>query len=694
MNFFASRAFAVPSSLCSGRVPAAATAASGTVSAFHLWPYRGDAVRPASEKVMSDSSLFSSIRINRLTLPNRIVLPAMVTNFASCNGEVTDRLVRYHVERAAGGCGLNILEATCVNRSGLSFARGCGCDSDAMIPGLRRLTDAVHAVGGRMAIQLQHGGRCAVPEFSRRPRLLVSRIPELTSDEDSREMTEEDILSLVRDYADAAERAVRAGFDAVEIHGAHGYLIIQFLSPRTNHRADRWGGSPENRRRFALEVIKAVRERVGADFPLIFRLSVDELVEGGLTLDSASDMAVAAVEAGIDALHISVACPESNQFVTAPARVPMGWNAGRAAAIRKAVGGRVPVIVVGRIHNRETAERIVREGAADLVAVGRAQIADPEFAGKLKRGEDQAIVPCLSCNDGCIGSTARGEGVTCAVNPRAGHELRWPAVAASPSRTVLIVGAGPSGMTAATVAAQRGHRVVLVEKRDRFGGLLHVAKLPPHKELYGKLAEYMERRLRALNVDIRPGCEATPELLEEVRPEAILVATGALPVVPGFCRGAGKTVTARDVLEGAPVGSKVMVLGGGLVGCETAEFLAEKGHQVTILELRDTLAPDLEPRARRLLLPRVAELGVTPLLQREIVGIDPAGTITVRDRFRREATFSEFDSLVLALGYRPDQSVHPMLEDRGVPLTYIGDSVGAGKVLGATRSAFEAAYAL
>ncbi len=641
------------------------------------------------------SPIFSPIRINTLELPNRIVLPAMVTNYAARNGEVTDRLIRYHVERAAGGCGVNILEATCVERSGLSFARGVLIDNDAMIPGLKRLTDAVHAVGGHMAVQLQHGGRCALPMFSGQQRLLVSQIPGVTSDEESRELTEEDILHIIQAYADAADRAQKAGFDAVELHGAHGYLILQFLSPRTNRRQDAWGGTPEKRLRFALEVLKAVRKRVGDDFPILFRLSVDELIDGGLTLDMACSAAAALADAGIDAVNVTVACPETNQFVTAPACIPMGWNADRAAAVKKAVGGRIPVIVVGRIHDRATAENILNSGKADMLAVGRGQIADPAFAAKLKSGDDDAITPCMSCNDGCIGFTSRGECVTCAVNPRAGHEILWPKIPAAASKKVLVVGAGPAGMTAAVTAAERGHRVTLAEKADRLGGLLNIAMLPPHKEMYGKLIRSLEQRLNALHVDIRLSCDVSPAFIRQTNPDVIIAATGSVPVVPGFCRCAGSLVTAQQILHGdVQAGHSVIILGGGLVGCETAEFLAEKGHKVTILELRDALAPDLETRARRLLLPRLKELGVNALLQTEIVNIDGEGRITVRDRFRCERQLPFFDSTVLALGYRSDQSSHPMLEASGVPVIYVGDSIRAGKVITAVRDGFEAAYRL
>ena len=641
------------------------------------------------------SPIFSPVHIHALTLPNRIVLPSMVTNYGARNGEVTDRLIRYHVERARGGCALNILEATCIDRSGLSFARGLALDCDAMIPGMRRLTDAVHAAGGLMAVQLQHGGRCALPQFSGQPRLLVSQLPGVTSDEESRELTDEDIRRLVRAYADAADRAKRAGFDAVELHGAHGYLILQFLSPRTNQRQDEWGGTPEKRMRFALEVLRAVREKVGPGFPLLFRLSVDELIAGGLTLDMACGIAKTLVEAGIDAIHVSVACPETNQFVTAPACIPMGWNAERAAAVREAVGGRIPVIVVGRIHDRATAEKILNEGKADLLAVGRAQIADPQFVNKLKAGADDSIIPCMSCNDGCIASTARGESVTCAVNPRAGHELLWPEVPSGSPRHVLVIGAGPAGMTAAATAAARGHRVTLLEKKAQPGGLLNTACLPPHKELYKKLALSMERRLGELGVEILLNREASPENIREIAPDIIIAATGSVAMIPGFCRKAAPLLhSAEEVLRGAPVGKRVIVLGGGLVGCETAEFLAEKGHEVTVLELRDSLAPDLETRARRLLLPRLEQLGVSSLLQCEITDISEEGRISIRDRFRREKELPAFDSIVLALGYRSDLSIHPMLEDCGIPVRYVGDSVHAGKVITAVRSAFETAYGI
>lgn len=641
------------------------------------------------------SPIFSPISIHTLNVPNRIVLPAMVTNYGARNGEVTDRLIRYHVERARGGCGLNILEATCIDRSGLSFARGLALDCDAMIPSMRRLTEAVHSAGGLIAVQLQHGGRCALPHFSGQPRLVVSQIPDVTGDEECKELTNEDIHRLIHAYGNAAYRAKLAGFDAVEIHGAHGYLILQFLSPHTNQRQDAWGGTPEKRLTFAIKTIHAIREKVGSNYPLLFRLSVDELIEGGLTLDMACSIAKALTSAGINAIHVSVACPETNQFVTAPACIPMGWNADRAAAIKEAVGKSIPVIVVGRIHNRAVAEKILHDGKADMLAVGRAQIADPCFVNKLKNNRDDAIVPCMSCNDGCISFTARGECVTCAVNPRAGHEGLLPNLTTTNPKHILIIGAGPAGMTAATTAAERGHYVTLLEKSGKLGGLLNIACLPPHKHLYKKLILSMEHRLAALGVDIHLHCEATLDIIRKLSPDVIIAATGSVPIIPKFCiKAAPRLHAAEDVLQGTPVGNNVAVLGGGLVGCETAEFLAEKEHQVTILELRDSLAPDLETRTRRLLLPRMEKLGINVMLQCEIISISEDGRITIRNRFHLEKELPIFDSIVLALGYHANQRLHPLLEECSIPVHYIGDCARAGKVISAVHSGFETAYSL
>lgn len=639
-----------------------------------------------------DSLLFSPITINGMELPNRIVMPSMVTHYAGPNGEVTDRLIRYHLERSMGGCGLNIVESTYIHKSGETYARALGADRDELLPGLRRLTAAIHAVHGHVALQLQHGGRTAKPQFSGCPQWLVSQIPSVTDYDDSREMVEEDIRVLIEAYGDAALRAKQAGFDAVELHGAHGYLLMQFLSLYTNRRTDKWGGSLENRARFALEVIDRVRVQVGRYFPVIYRMTCDEMSPDGFTLAEAEKVAPMLVEAGVDCLNVSAGRPETNQYTVASPLLPMGWMAEKAGAVRRAIKERVPVIAVGRIHSREVAERILRDGLADLVAVGRGQIADPCFGNKLKEGRDAELMTCVSCNDGCIGLGAKGLPISCAINPRAGKELFYNGVRAKTPKTFLVVGGGIAGMTAAAAAAERGHKVVLVEKTDRLGGLLNVAAVPLGKDLYASLIK--SKAMQLGDVDVRLDTPVTESVLAEVRPDAIIVATGSAPVKPRFCQGAKNVLTADEVLMGAPVRHKVIILGGGLVGCETGEYLAEKGHDVTILELRDSLAAELSERARRLPLMRIRELGIKSLLRTEVVSIGGDGTVTVKDRFGREKALTGFDTVVLALGYRPVTDAHPMLEDSGIPTIYVGDSEKVGNVLSAMQSALKAAYAL
>ena len=363
---------------------------------------------------MTSSVLFTPVGINRMTLKNRIVMPAMASYHAAVNGEATEKLIRYHEERAKGGVGMNIVEATYVARSGNSFDLGLGISDDFMIKGLSKLTDAVHRHDGKIAIQLQHGGRFGNPPTSGCPRLLVSMIPGLAPTENARVMDADDIEGMVEAYIQAARRAVEAGFDAVEIHGAHGYLINQFMSPLTNLREDAYGGSFENRMRFPLEVLRAVRKQVGPDFPILFRYSMEEFMPGGIDMEQAVRIAKVMADNGVDMLNVSIGIGESVEYIIPPASVPDGWNADRAAAIKRAVGSRIPVAVVGRICNRKAAENIIASGKADLVAMGRALLADPFLPAKLAEGRDDEILTCIGCNEGCTGMLNECRPISCA----------------------------------------------------------------------------------------------------------------------------------------------------------------------------------------------------------------------------------------------------------------------------------------
>lgn len=642
---------------------------------------------------MQESILFTPITINKLTLPNRTMMAPMVTNYAAPDGTVTDKLIRYHEARAAGGVGLQIVEATYMDQSGSSYVRGLGCSDDYMIPGLKRLTDRVHKAGGRIAIQLQHGGQVAKPEFSRQPVMIPSHIPGVTPSDDSRVMDKADIDYIVKKYAGAAGRAKKAGFDAVEIHGAHGYLILRFLSPYNNLRKDEYGGSLENRMRFALEIARAVREEVGEDYPVIMRLTVDDLFDEGLPLEEGVAIARALAENGVDLINASSCALESIYMSAPPLNMEFGWNAHRGQAVKEGVGDKAKVSIVGRIHTRAVAERILNNGQADLVAIGRALIADPDLVNKWKENREVDVIRCLSCNEGCIWQMAQRKPVQCAINPKVGAEDLYPDEKAPVSKNVAIIGAGPAGMAAALCAADRGHKVTLFEKADKIGGLLNVASVPPNRHVFKPLVKYYENQLEKRGVDIRTGEAASAEKVAALNPDVVLLATGSAPIAPAFCAGA-KVLSAQQVLAGEPTGKNVLVLGGGLVGSETAEYLAEQGKDVTVLELRGELAIDMEPRHRRFILLRLKELGVKALLNTEVLKIECDGSVKVRDKFKREKELKGFDDIVLALGYRPDASLLPDLLDAGLNVEVIGDSAKVGKVMNAIHSGFKAAYSL
>lgn len=503
-------------------------------------------------------------------------------------------------------------------------------------------------------------------------------------------LTCDEIHELADVYAGAALRAREAGFDLIELHGAHGYLLNQFLSPFTNRRQDEYGGSEENRLRFPLEVLKACRNAVGADFPVTVRLSVDEFNGTGLALEQSLPIARAFADNGIDALNISVGACETNRYTIPPSCLPEGFNADRAAAVRRAVDARVPVAVAGRIHDVALAEAILAEGKADLIVMGRPLIADPCLPVKSRAGNIAAVTPCLSCNEGCV--SAPFGNVTCAVNPRAGQEARFPHVKTETPKHVVVAGGGPAGLQAALTAAERGHRVTLLERGSSLGGLLHAACRPPHKQPYERLRLWFEHAVAHSGIDARMGVEASAENIRELRPDAVIVATGSEPVIPAFCKGSG-AVAAQDVLMGAECGKRALILGGGLVGCETAEFLAEQGREVTILELRDALAPDMETRTRIFMLDRLRQLGVETLLNTEVLALSP-GCARVRDMLRGERDLEGFDTLIMAFGYRSRSLLLRQLAAASLPAAAVGDCVRPGKVITAVRQGFLTAYSL
>ena len=625
--------------------------------------------------------------IGRLTLANRVVMAPMATNFASATGETTRQQIAYYAARARGGTGLLIVEnATIEHRRGGNGAVQLRLDDDRYVPGLHALVDAMHAGGAAVAIQVNHAG--AVARTSAAP-LAPSDVPWTATGRTPQPLTPEEIEALFARFAAAAVRAKRAGFDAVEIHGGHGYLIAQFLSPLVNRRTDDYGGSAERRWRFALEVVRVVREAVGAGFPLLFRVSGDEYLEGGRTIAETVDLARALVDAGVDALHVTAATAANPERQLEPMAYPEGWRIDLAAAVKSAVD--VPVIGVGVLRTPETAERVLAEGKADFVAVGRGLIADPQWVEKAARGEPETIRRCISCNR-CVRHRVFDDlPIRCSVNPRVGREAETipPAVG---GRRAVVVGAGPAGLTAAATAASRGHGVTLFESADVLGGCLRLAAVPPHKEKIGWLIDDLSLALPEA-VDVRLGTRAEAADLVAIAPDLAILAGGSSPTrldVPGATLP--HVHTADDVLTGrAPIAGRVVVVGGGMVGCETALHCAKGGASVAIVEVLDAVACDCEPITRRDLTERLAARGVeirVGAVVREIaaafVRIDVAG--------REERLAAE--TVVCAVGRRPNRRLAGELSDAQVPVAAVGDAREARGICEAVYEGWRAALRL
>jgi 2,4-dienoyl-CoA reductase-like NADH-dependent reductase (Old Yellow Enzyme family) len=532
--------------------------------------------------------LFSSVTINGMTLKNRAVMPPMGTGYGNPDSTVSDRLVAYLARRAQGGTGLIITEVCAVDPRGKGFPNEIGIWSDAFIPGLARIPEALHHFGAKAALQLHHAGRetfedaiGAIPEAP-------SAIPSVILGQPCEAMSLERIAQIVEAFASAAGRAKTAGFDAVELHGAHGYLLNQFLSPFSNQRDDKYGGSDENRARFVLEIIAAVRKKAGNDFPVWIRVSADELVRGGYDLSFMQKFAPLMVSAGVDAIHCSVGVYSTPGGLSiASMDTEPGFNLFRARALKDVVN--VPVIGVGRINNPELADQAIARGDADLISFGRQHLTDPDFINKVRDAALDDIRWCTACNQGCIERLSfEMKSATCSFNPECGGEHKGQAPKAKPSRRVWVIGAGPAGLSAAMAASARGHKVEVFEKEEKPGGQLLSASQPPHKSAFKDWVIWSLRQLKKSSTPVHCQNLISKEKIKQHMPEAVILACGAYPVtlpIPGL--DSGKVVDARDVLTGkVELKSPAVVLGAGYVGMETADYLLSKGIPVTVLEMQ------------------------------------------------------------------------------------------------------------
>jgi 2,4-dienoyl-CoA reductase-like NADH-dependent reductase (Old Yellow Enzyme family)/thioredoxin reductase len=646
--------------------------------------------RPNGNAMAELQHLFSLIKIRSLEIKNRLFMPPMATGYATIRGDVTDRLIAHYVERAKGGSGLITVEFTYVSPSGKLFEHMLGLYDDSMIDGFSRLTKAVHQNGAKVAIQLSHAGRRTHSNVTGTIPVAPSPVPRLNG-EVPRELTLHEIEKLIDDFVSAALRAKRAGFDAVMVHMAHGYLIHQFLSPLSNRRQDCYGGSTEGRARFAIEIVQRMREQLGQDFPMTCRYCADEFMEMGFDLTQSRQVAKWIVQNGIDAIDVSAGTHETDYIMSAPSSIPRGFLVHLSTALKQEV--QVPVGIVGRITEPVLAEEILAEGKADFVSMGRALIADPELPLKAFTGQFSEIRPCTACNQGCNDRMYQHLDISCQTNPMTGRELDFRIEPTKTKKRVLIVGAGPAGLEAARVSALRGHEVHLYERAQALGGQLKLASKPPGKSEYDKLAKYYEYQMEKLKVNV-VFRECKKERIEDVDPDVVIFATGGRPKRPAGLRIDNETVMdAWAVLRGVEIpGKDIVIIGGGQVGCETADYLLERDKRITILEKLGELAPDMSPRARKLLIRKLISSGVEIIKQAVVIQI-LKGEIRFETGGLKQK-IRNFDHIVLAMGTEPETEMFHDLGEIRAAVFKIGDCAGPRRVNEAIREGFELALEL
>ena len=632
--------------------------------------------------------IFSPIRIGQLEIPNRLIVPAMVMNFCTADGTATERYTAYHEAKARGGWGLIITEDYAVSPTGRGFPNIPGLWRDDQIESHARFTRRIHESGGRIFAQIYHAGRQTSQFCIGTQPVAPSPIPCPLLQEMPRELTREEIAEIVEQFGECARRVKEAGFDGLEIHGGHGYLIAQFMSLASNKRTDAYGGNLGNRMRFPLEILGSIRARVGKDFPVIFRISGDELVPGGRNIEDTKAISQMLEEASIDAVHISAGTYGSFYAIAPPAAVGHGWITDYAREVKSVV--RIPVITVGRINDPYLAEEVIASGKADLVAMGRASLADPELPNKAARHQINDINACIGCLQGCIGRISVYQPATCMVNPALGKETELTIKPADVRKKVFIAGGGPAGMEAAMVAARRGHEVHLFEKSDKMGGEFYTAAVPPHKGEIAGFIIWLQKQLADHHVSIHPATELTANIVTEQKPDVVIIATGSKPLGMALaCPPKVNIVTAQDVLTGkADVKGRIAVIGGGMIGTETANHLAHHGKQVTIVEMLPRIAGDVTLSAREFLLKDLAAKNVRIYVNAKVKEVRPEGLIIEKEG--REENIGIFDTIVLAAGVEPVNELAETLAGKVPEIIVIGDAVKIRKALDAIHEGYMA----
>jgi 2,4-dienoyl-CoA reductase-like NADH-dependent reductase (Old Yellow Enzyme family)/thioredoxin reductase len=640
---------------------------------------------------MSDA-LWDTVVLGGIKLRNRAVMPAMGTGYATREGQVTDRLKSYLGMRAEGGVGLIITEVCAVHPGGKAYPSELGIYDDSFLTGLSELAEVIKEGGAAAAVQLHHAGRETFPFVIGEQPVAPSPLASRALGQVPRELSTEEIAGLVGCYATAAKRAREAGYDAVEVHAAHGYLVNQFISPYSNKREDSYGGDDIGRFRFAREIVREIKREAGAGFPVIFRFSSTEALKGGYELDYIMPLLTMLEEDGVDAFHVSCGVYDSPGNPTCPGlhHAP-GINVERASEVKKKVG--VPVIVVGKIHDPRYAEEVLAAGRADLVAFGRQHLADPFFLAKAAQGRYEDIRFCLSCNQGCIERLSfEFKSTTCVINPLCGREREEVRGAGAGHGPFLVAGAGPAGLQAAITLREEGAEVRIVEKEQEAGGQLRAASRPPGKEPYAAWVDWAEDRLRSLGQNIDFGVEADAALLNSEDWAGLLNACGAIPVLPGI-PGSELDINAeaRQVLLGIrDVGERVLVVGAGPVGMETAAFLMQRGCSVTVVEEREQ-PPVMPLTSQGYFLHRELRKNGMLLLATRVLEVTGRGAVVQAGGESREI---DADAVVWAVGSSPEAGLAESAREAGIAVVTAGDAAGPRRLLDAVHEGYKAAREL
>jgi 2-enoate reductase len=635
--------------------------------------------------------LFERTSIGTMELKNRVAMAPMGTaGMADVDLGYSRRLIEFYAARARGGTGMIITGAAIVNtrlEGGIPqfLPRLTGPEYMAR---LAELCDAVHHHGSKLVVQLSAGfGRVNYVQWNPIPPISASAVPCFHDPSvTTRELTTEEIGELVMSFAMAAVMAKMAGVDAIEIQGYGGYLLDQFQTALWNKRTDQYGGDLDGRLRFSMEIIGAVRSLAGRDFPIIYKFTPDHYIPGGRTLEEGLEIARRLEQAGVDALHVDGGCYEVWNRVIPSAYEPPACQIPLAEAVKQVV--RLPVIAHGKLGNPDVARQVIEEGKADFVALGRPLLADPDWARKVKAGRVDDIRPCINCNEACLGKRFS---LSCTVNPQTGMEREYALTAIEKKTSVLVIGGGPGGLEAARVAASRGCDVTLWEKSDRLGGKLRLAAVPDFKRDIRPLIRYLSSAVEKAGVKVELEKQATPELVRQLRPDVVIIATGstlAVPDVPGVEQA--HVLSTVDLFEGTKgVGQRVLVIGGGLCGCEAAAYLAGQGKQVAVVEMAQQLIPEGRNVNTTLAITSLlAQSHVEVMTSTTLVAITATGATVERNGSTQELAA---DSIVIATGFAPDSSLRDALEETVSDVVAIGDCAKPRSILDAVWEGFHAA---